>query len=158
MISDHDKEHVDELVHNAELNADAGPPDENLSPEAAADAAELIRTRKLLADVSTDAPTPEETETMWQAIAATVGPDFAIDAPPAPSRRRVILQFAAATLAAAATLLIAFSIGQVEYKGYSWLPVSDFGLARRHVERTPAASVAVPEVQAGAYEAAGRPI
>ncbi|MBN1510999.1 MAG: DUF4349 domain-containing protein [Phycisphaerae bacterium] len=158
MISDHDKQHIDELVHNAERNADAGPLDENLSPEAAADAAELIRTRKLLADVSTDAPTPEETETMWQAIAATVGPDFVIDAPPAPSRRRVILQFAAATLAAAATLLIAFSIGQVEYKGYSWLPVSHFGLARRHVERTPAASVAVPEVQAGENEVAGRPI
>jgi len=158
MISDHDKQHIDELVHNAELNADGGPPDENLSPEAAADAAELIRTRKLLADVSTDAPTPEETETMWQAIAATVGPDFVIDAPPAPSRRRVILQFAAATLAAAATLLIAFSIGQVEYKGYSWLPVSDFGLARRHVKRTPAARVAVSEPQARADELAGRPI
>lgn len=156
MISDHDKQHIDELVHNAELHADAGPPEEDLSPEAA-DAAELIRTRKLLADVSTDAPTPEETETMWQAIAAAVGPDFVIDAPPAPSRRRVILQFVAATLAAAATLLIAFSIGQVEYKGYSWLPVSDLGLARRHVESTPAASVAVPEVQAGANEVAGRP-
>jgi hypothetical protein len=158
MISDHDKQHIDELVHNAERNADTGPPDEDLSPEAADDAAELIRARKLLADVSTDAPTPEETETMWQAIAATVGPDFVIDAPPAPSRRRVILQFAAATLAAAATLLIAFSIGELEYKGYSWLPVSDLSLARRHVERTPAARVAVPEAQAGADEVAGRPI
>ena len=69
---------------------------------------------ELLAHVAGDAPTTQEVEQMWTAIQAA-GPFSVVAVTKPSSGRRTILQFAAAVLAAAATLVIAFLLGQSRY-------------------------------------------
>ena len=80
---------------------------------------ELLRTRKLLAGLSDDAPTPQETESMWTAIqsaAACPAPSKVGDTiTSAWSKRRWILHFTAATVGLAAVLMLAFVVGQFRY-------------------------------------------
>lgn len=80
---------------------------------------ELLRTRKLLAGLADDAPTPRETESMWTAIqsaaACPTSSKVGDTITSAPSKRRWILHFSAATVGLAAVLMLAFVVGQFRY-------------------------------------------
>ena len=79
-------------------------------PKCTAEYDELGHTRKLLSELATDGPTREEIETMWTGIASAGETVFQET-----TRRRLIWLFAAATLATAAVLFLAFQIGQEQY-------------------------------------------
>ncbi len=111
---------IDERVHGGDpppSDADAEALDAHLAanPDAAADLAELERTRAALADVASDSPTNEEIEQMWSAIAvAAAGGSEIIDVTRA-TRRRTIYPFLGAAACIAATLAIAFHLGRERY-------------------------------------------
>jgi len=80
---------------------------------------ELLRTRKLLAGLADDAPTPQETESMWTAIQSAAGCPTSSKVgdtiTAVSSRRRWLLHFTAATVGLAAVLMLAFVVGQFRY-------------------------------------------
>ncbi|MCB9866004.1 MAG: hypothetical protein H6816_05150 [Phycisphaerales bacterium] len=74
---------------------------------------DLLAMRQQLSGLCTDTPTSEETDAMWQAIAATAPLELPAFRAPA---RAVIFRFIGASAAVAACLLLAFVLGEQRYR------------------------------------------
>lgn len=74
---------------------------------------ELLRTKQLLANLREDKPTPEELDTMWQAIATTA--PFDLTTITRRFERGTVWRFMASTSAIAACLFVALLLGREKY-------------------------------------------